>query len=165
MDSPVIVLSAEQIRQKTERLAHQINELHHAEEEIIILGIAKKGYEFAERLHQVLSGVFENKAVLGSIALHPGHPFQQDCTYSINPDDMLNKTVILIDDVLNSGKTLIYACKHILEHQPKRVNTVVLVDRRHRRFPIRADLVGLTLSTTMEEHITVDMQKNEAYLS
>ncbi len=165
MKAAVTVLNSDQVDQKTERLAHQIYEHFHLEDEVILVGIANKGFQFAENLHTHLSRISDNTITLASMTLDKEHPFQKDCTFSIEADSMLGKTIVLVDDVLNSGKTLIYACKHILEHQPKKISTVVLVDRRHRKFPIRADYVGLTLSTTLEEHITVDFEQNMAYIS
>ncbi len=165
MKTAVTVLNSDQVNQKTERLAHQIYEHFHGEDELILVGIANKGYQFARNLHQHLSQISDKTITLASITLHKEHPFQKDCEFSIDADSMIGKTIVLVDDVLNSGKTLIYACKHILEHQPKKITTVVLVDRRHRKFPIRADYVGLTLSTTLEEHITVDFEENMAFIS
>ena len=74
---------------------------------------------------------------------------------------MNNKKVVLIDDVLNSGKTLMHAASFLLNQDIKKMNTVVLVDRRHRNFPIKADFVGLTLSTTIQEHINVEILENK----
>ena len=74
--------------------------------------------------------------------------------------------LILVDDVLNSGKTLMYGAKYFLSVPLKKLSTIVLVDRNHNRFPIKADFVGLSLSTTLKEHISVELEKNAGvYLS
>lgn len=75
----------------------------------------------------------------------------------LEKEDVRDKVVILVDDVLNSGKTLIYGVRHFLQVRLKALHTAVLIDRDHKRFPIKADHVGLTLSTTLQEHITVEL--------
>ena len=75
--------------------------------------------------------------------------------------DLDGRVVILVDDVLMSGRTLMYAAAHLVGSPLKRLTTVVLVDRLHRTFPIRADIVGLTLSTTLQEHISVELGKED----
>ena len=82
------------------------------------------------------------------------------CTAS--KEEIQSKVVVIVDDVLNSGKTLIYAVKHILDSGPKGVYTTVLVDRIHRSFPVRADYCGLSLSTHLNEHISVKLSKTKA---
>ncbi|MBK7947144.1 MAG: hypothetical protein IPJ85_18390 [Flavobacteriales bacterium] len=85
---------------------------------------------------------------------------------SIEPKELRNRVVVLVDDVLMSGRTLMHAAGYLVQAAPKRLTTVVLVDRRHRLFPIRADIVGLTLSTTLQEHISVEFgKKDSVYLS
>jgi pyrimidine operon attenuation protein/uracil phosphoribosyltransferase len=77
------------------------------------------------------------------------------------------KVIILVDDVLNSGKTMMYALKPFLAADIKKIRTVVLIDRNHKRFPVAADFTGLSLSTTLQEHVSVEFDKNGAavYLS
>ena len=87
------------------------------------------------------------------------YPLKNDIV--LLPISMNNKKVVLIDDVLNSGKTLMHAASFLLNQDIKKMNTVVLVDRRHRNFPIKADFVGLTLSTTIQEHINVEILENK----
>ena len=85
---------------------------------------------------------------------------------SLVDEEYKNKSVIIVDDVLNSGKTLMHAASALTQSGAKQINTIVLIDRRHRKFPIRADWVGLTLSTTLQEHISVEFEKSsvKAYL-
>ena len=102
---------------------------------------------------------------LTEININKNKPLSEQINHEPNIH-LKDQIVILMDDVLNSGKTLIHAASHILNHNIKRMNTVVLVDRRHRKYPIKADWAGLTLSTTLQEHISVEFLKNkiEVYL-
>ncbi|MDC1337540.1 phosphoribosyltransferase family protein, partial [Flavobacteriaceae bacterium] len=75
-----------------------------------------------------------------------------------------NKSIVLIDDVLHTGRTLIYCVKHLLDMSPINFNTVVLVDRNHKKFPIKVDFKGISLSTSMSEHVDVVFEKNESYV-
>ena len=76
---------------------------------------------------------------------------------------MKNKSVVLIDDVLNSGKTLIYAVKYILDVPLSKFNTSVLIDRNHKKFPIKIDFKGISLSTSIEENVNVVFENNKSY--
>ena len=104
---------------------------------------------------------------LTELVINKEQPFSNDISVSLGVDDYKEKVVILIDDVLNSGKTMIYGVKHFLNVPLKKLNTAVLLDRQHNRFPIKADYVGTSLSTTIQEHITVELNETEsvAYLS
>jgi pyrimidine operon attenuation protein/uracil phosphoribosyltransferase len=91
---------------------------------------------------------------------------ENEVTISGSREEMVGKSIVLVDDVLNSGKTLIYSMKAILQTDTKKIRTVLLVDRDHRRYPILTDFVGMTLSTTLQEHISVEFGKKDAvYLS
>ncbi len=107
------------------------------------------------------------KTKLIEITINKEDPLTAEIKISLTDKELKNKVIVLVDDVLNSGKTLIFGAKPFLVAPVKRLTTAVLVDRGHNRFPIKADLVGLSLSTTLQEHITVDLKKgNEAvYLS
>lgn len=155
-----IILNHEQILQKIERIAYQILEDNINESEITLVGIANTGYNFAEAISTFLKKI--SKANIELIKLKVDKRNSIECLNS--PQKLpLNKEsiVILIDDVLNSGETLMNSSFMILKHQPKKLRTAVLLDRRHRLFPIRADFAGLTLSTTLQEHIEVEFDNNE----
>ena len=103
---------------------------------------------------------------LSTIKVDKDNPFYIDIEVDISEKDYKNKVLILVDDVLNSGKTLMYGAKYFLSVPLKKLSTIVLVDRNHNRFPIKADFVGLSLSTTLKEHISVELEKNVGiYLS
>lgn len=153
------VLNNEQIQQKINRIAHEIYENNFETQKIIIVGIAGQGYTLAERLTAILKTISPITIELVKISLNKDEPLSEKINLSVDIKTLENQTVVLVDDVLNSGKTLIYAAGHLLQVNMKKMNTTCLVDRRHRRYPIRADFVGLTLSTTVQEHIKVEFSK------
>ncbi len=161
-----LVLNKEQLQQKIDRLAWQIYEQNYKENEIIIAGIAKRGVLVAQKLADKLTNISSIKVKLVTIKLDKDNPYEKEIEVDITESEFKDKVLILVDDVLNSGKTLIYGTKHFLSAPIKRLSTVVLVDRNHNRFPIKADFVGLSLSTTLKEHISVELEKNAGvYLS
>jgi len=161
-----LVLNKEQLQQKIDRLAWQIYEQNYKEKEIIIAGIAKRGVLVAQKLADKLMEISSVKTKLATIRLDKDNPYEKEIEVDITEAEFKDKVLILVDDVLNSGKTLIYGTKHFLSVPLKRLSTVVLVDRNHNRFPIKADFVGLSLSTTLKEHISVELEKNVGvYLS
>jgi len=155
-----LILSAKQVEQKIQRIAHQILEKNYDEKEIVLIGIANRGYLLAEKIYTTLQSITEIKVTLHKLKLHKDKPLENDVDFSTDLEYLNNKSIILIDDVLNSGRTLIYATRYILDSDLKHLTTVVLVDRKHRKFPIKANFVGLTLSTTLQEHISVDFKED-----
>lgn len=157
-----IVLNQTQINQKIDRLAFQIYENHYEEEEIIIGGIAGTGFKLAELLCERLAKVSDIKIKLVTVHIDKKNPYDSDPTVDLERADVENKVVILVDDVLNSGKTLIYGIKYFLKVKLKTLRTVALIDRDHKRFPVKADYVGLLLSTTLQEHVNVVLEDEMA---
>lgn len=155
------ILSSKQWQQKMDRIAHQIHENYFDEQELVIIGIVDRGYQLAEQLAHRLRTIANFKLELGSIQLDKDAPLSSAPKLSIDESVYADQPVVLVDDVLNSGKTLVYALAHLLKGNPKTVKTVTLVDRRHRKFPIKADYVGMTLSTTIQEHISVRFEGEE----
>jgi pyrimidine operon attenuation protein / uracil phosphoribosyltransferase len=160
MSERTVILRHEQIRQKINRIAHEIHENYFEEEEIFIVGIEGQGYILAERLANIIKGISATKVTLLRLKLNKENPLSVPITMESDIQTLNGKNVVLVDDVLNSGKTLIYAATHLLQASVKKMKTVCLVDRRHRRYPIRADFAGLTLSTTLQEHIEVEFIEN-----
>ena len=154
----VLVLDHIKILQKLRRIAYQLYEFNHQEETLTFVAVEKKGVFLAERIKPILEDISGIKVDLMSLAVNKENP-NDNPTWHGEPSKLTGKSVILIDDVLNSGRTLIYAARHILDYEVKKLTTVVLVDRRHRRFPIKADFVGLTLSTTLQDHIAVEFEE------
>jgi pyrimidine operon attenuation protein/uracil phosphoribosyltransferase len=164
--SKTLVLDKKQLQQKLDRLAWQIYEQNYKEKSIIIAGIADRGVLLAKKIADKLTEISDIKVKLATIKVDKDHPFYKDIEVDISESEYKNKVLILVDDVLNSGKTLIYGAKYFLSVPLKRLSTLVLVDRNHNRFPIKADFVGLSLSTTLKEHISVELEKNAGvYLS
>jgi len=161
------ILDSKGIIQKLNRLAWQIYENNLHEKEIIIVGISGRGEVLATLLSKVLVDISSVKITLGRISLDKDNPYECEIETNLKESDYTNKVVILVDDVLNSGKTLMYAAKYFLTTPLARLSTVVLVDRTHNRFPIKADYVGLSLATTLQEYVNVDLTKGEegVYLS
>jgi pyrimidine operon attenuation protein/uracil phosphoribosyltransferase len=164
--SKTLVLDKKQVQQKLDRLAWQIYEQNYKEKEIIIAGIADRGVLLAKKLADKLIEISNIKVKLAAIKVDKDNPFYKDIEVDIQEKEYKNKVIILVDDVLNSGKTLMYGAKYFLSVPLKRLSTIVLIDRNHNRFPIKADFVGLSLSTTLKEHISVELEKNAGvYLS
>ena len=162
-----IILTSDDITQKIKRIAYQIAEDNHDESEIHLIGIMTDGYNFAERLCDELKNILKIEVFLYCMKLKKRNPLSKEIEYDFNPDDFNRKVVIIADDVANTGKTMLYAMKPLMDCVPKKIRIAVLVDRKHKLFPISSDYVGLSLSTTMKEHIEVAMDgtKAEAYLS
>ncbi len=154
MPNKTLVLDHVSIIQKIRRIAYQIYEFNYSEKEIIFVAIEKQGVILAERIKPILEDISGVKVTLLNLKINKKSPLDKP-VLSGDGEILNGKSVILIDDVLNSGRTLIYATRHILEYSVKNLTTVVLVDRLHRKFPIKADFVGLTLSTTIQDHIAV----------
>lgn len=161
MEKRTQILSGKQVLQKVERIAHQIHENHHDAGSLVILGIEGGGNTLAGMLRKHLSNISDLKLESGVLQMDKHNPLTTGVTLSPESIDLTNKTVIVVDDVLNSGRTLIHGVKAVIESDVKLVRTVTLVDRRHRKFPIKADYVGLTLATTLLEHISVILEGDD----
>jgi len=161
MKTKTLVLDHERVQRKLRRIAHQLHEEHFEEQGIVLVGVAPRGHLIAERLTKLLLEVSTLKVELLRITLDKDAPLQRPVELSADPASLKDRVVILVDDVLMSGRTLMYAAAFLVQAAPARLSTVVLVDRLHRTFPIRADIVGLTLSTTMQEHISVELGKQD----
>jgi pyrimidine operon attenuation protein/uracil phosphoribosyltransferase len=160
------ILDQAQIKQKIDRIAYQILEDCFDEKEIIIAGIASRGFVFAQKLEKVLSKISKIKCTLVEITLDKDSNNLVAST-NIPVSQCKNKTIILVDDVLNSGRTLLYGLSVFLNIPTKKIRTAVLVDRSHKLFPISTDYAGYTISTVSQEHISVVFDKNKeaVYLS
>ena len=160
------ILDRIQLQQKVNRLAWQIYEQNYSEKEIIVVGIEKRGVELSKRISDVISSISDIKVINSTVKLDKENPFSNDIVFSLDDDSIENKVVVLVDDVLNTGKTLIYTSKEFLSVPLKKLSTLVLVNRNHNRYPLKADYEGMSLSTTLQEHINVVFGKEEGvYLS
>ncbi len=149
-----IILDQESISRKLKRIAYEIYEEHCDQQHVILAGVNHKGYIIAQNLQDILQEISPLQTTLMHVELNPASP--NDHPITITPaTDLSEQVVIVVDDVANTGRTLLYAVKPFLEYVPASIQTAVLVDRQHKQFPIASDFVGLTLSTTLQEHINV----------
>ena len=156
-----IILTSKQIEQTLTRIAHEIHENHYKEKELVLVGIEGRGSQLANRLFKQLSEISELALTIEEIKLNKDKPLSEPLQFTGELKALKGTSVVLIDDVLNSGKTLMYAARFLLEVDMKSLTIVTLVDRYHRKFPIRPDIVGLTLSTNLREHVTVNLTKGK----
>lgn len=156
------------LQQKITRIAYEILEEHIDEKEICLIGIQNGGFQTAELLKQTINTI--NKQVnitVHSIIVNKDKPLQTENELSKEITYFNHKLCIIVDDVANSGRTIFYAFKQFLSIEPSSVKVAVLVDRKHKRFPVQCNYVGTSLATTIKEHIKVVFKNNEveaAYL-
>ena len=165
MLSRTVILEHEQVSSTIKRMAFEVLERNLKEKEIVLVGIRGNGYILAERLYDELSTKKDIKITLCKILMNK-KDLLADINTSIDIGQALDKSVVLVDDVLHSGATLMYAVRHLLSVRVKQLKTVVLIDRNHKRFPIKADIKGLSLSTSLQENVVVVLRENSyrAYL-
>jgi len=152
------ILTQEASNRKMLRMAYEILENNYDEDELILAGIRESGSVIARNIQELLKGIKNVTTELIMISLDKKFPEEVVLNKSLSFDD---KVVILIDDVSNSGKTLLYALKPFLLSHPRKIQTLVLVERTHKAFPIKPDYVGLSVATTLQEHIYVEVQGDE----
>jgi pyrimidine operon attenuation protein/uracil phosphoribosyltransferase len=166
MPGKTIVLDHDRLQRKLVRIVHQLHEENFEEEGIVLVGIAPRGSLLAERFSQRLLQETALSVELVELKLDKDAPLERPAALSVDPETLRGRVVVLVDDVLMSGRTLMHAASFLVQVPLKKLTTVVLVDRRHRTYPIRADIVGLTLSTTVQEHISVELgRKDTVYLT
>ena len=160
------ILNNEEIHQKIVRLAHQMIESTWDQPQIFVGGIIGNGFEMATELCQIIRDNSETEVVCFEIKINKDQPWSEEVSLSIPQEQLKNAVIFLVDDVLNSGKTMQYALVKFLQHPTKSIKTVAMVDRKHRRYPIKADFVGISLSTTMSDRVEIFKKQNnyEAFL-
>lgn len=161
------ILEHQQIQHKINRIAYQIFEANVDEKEIVVAGIEGGGLLFAKKIAKVLDKITEADITICKVIMDKKNPLQSGVKTSLKEENYKNKSVILIDDVLNSGTTLIYGVHHFLRTPLKQLKTAVLVNRNHKKYPVKADYKGISLSTSLNEHIQVDFtpRKYGVYLN
>lgn len=158
-EKKILVLNSRQIQQKIDRIAYQIVEDNIEETEIVLAGLQQRGFRLASRLKTILEEIANLNVTLISIDLDK-FGSSLNASVSVEVEECSNKVVILVDDVLNTGKALAYAFGIFLDIPLKKIRTVVLVDRNHKSFPIATDFTGLALSTVLKEHVDVVLDEN-----
>lgn len=154
-----IILSNQEIEHKIKRIAYQIYETFVDEEEIVIAGIATNGFTFATKIAAALNTISTLKVSLCEVQINKQNP-ESPVQTSLTKEEYTNKGLVLVDDVLNSGTTLIYAVRHFLDVPLTKFKTAVLVDRNHKKYPVKADFKGISLSTSSLEHVQVVFDEN-----
>ena len=156
-ESKNYILDKSLAEKKLRRMALEIIENNAGEKEIILAGIKDRGSVVAECVGKLLSEMGSLSTEVISISFDKDVPKEIAVSKAI---DFNNKVIIVVDDVANSGKALLYALKPFLEFQPKKIQTLVLVARSHNSFPVHPDYVGLSIATTLQEHIYVEVEND-----
>lgn len=159
MNKNSLIMSSKRINDCAHRISYQIIESSINKKEIVLIGIKNNGYIFAKKIHEFLKKITEKKIELLSFEINKKNP-HESITLKNQFNSINNSSVILIDDVLNTGKTLMYSIKFLLNYKINQLKTAVLIDRNHKDFPVKVDFKGLSLSTTMNEHVEVVFKKN-----
>ena len=152
-----IILTSGQIEHKLERIAYQILEANGENNTIIIAGIVSNGYAVAERIAYYLKSNSKKNILCCEVKVDKKNP-RTPIQTSLDAKDYTDKSVVIVDDVLHTGTTLIYAVRHILNVPLKQCKTAVLLDRNHKKFPIKVDFKGVSLSTSLNENVIVQVR-------
>jgi pyrimidine operon attenuation protein / uracil phosphoribosyltransferase len=153
------ILNAAGAASKLERMTLELAEnLSGNDAQVVLIGVRNSGTVIAEKTGALLKKYIQNPIVVTSVLLDKDHPKEVQLADALSLD---NVNVVLIDDVINSGRTLLYALKPLLDHAPRSIQTFVLVERMHKLFPVKPDYVGLSVATTPQDHIKVETDKGE----
>src|SRR5215204_1022045 len=139
---------------KLQRMAYEIVENNLDEKEILLVGIRENGSVIAENIQQLLQQISSISSELIHLSLDKRAPGDIKLSYQ---GDFNNRVIIIVDDVANSGRTMLYAIKPFLAYHPKKIQTLVMVERTHKAFPVCSDYVGISVATTLQEHIYVEV--------
>lgn len=157
------VLDDRKIRQKIRRLAIEILEHNCDEQELIFAGINNRGMAFARLLHAELKNISKLDLSLTQIRLNPADPLASEIKLDMPVASLRDKVIIVVDDVANTGRTIFYACKPLLDTLPKKIEVAVMVDRTHKSFPVKVDYFGISLATTLLQDIDVQITDSQAF--
>jgi pyrimidine operon attenuation protein / uracil phosphoribosyltransferase len=149
------ILNAAVAEKKLRRMALEIAERNYNEPQLILIGIKDHGLVIAKKISDYLKANFKGEVLVIELAIDKKHPASVTLSTAMDFND---KVIVLIDDVANSGRTMLYALKPLLEQYPKKIQTLALVERTHKTFPVDVDYVGLSVSTTLDEHIYVEVE-------
>jgi pyrimidine operon attenuation protein/uracil phosphoribosyltransferase len=153
------LLDTAQIRQKIRRLAIEILERNYGESELVLLGINANGSAFAQLLREAIAEQSPVAIRSGSIHISPADPLGGPVSLGLPVGELAGKALIVCDDVANTGRTLFYAMRPLMDVPAKKIEVAVLVDRNHKSFPIQPDYFGLALATTLQENIAVRLSE------
>ena len=153
-----VILNSAQLQQKIQRIAYQVFEEYQDEKYLVIAGVKGNGYIFAKEINEFFRTICDIETLLLEVEVDKHKPFSVNVI--CKDEGIENKALVLVDDVLNSGGTLIAALNYFIKKPMKTIRTVALIDRNHRKFPIAADFVGMSLATTLEEHVEVKSEND-----
>ena len=159
MQEATIILTNKQVNHKIKRMAYQVYETNVKEKEVIIAGIQKNGFLLAKKIKAEVERISPIRVTLCEVQIDKKKPTNPVQT-SMELPAFKNKSLLLVDDVLSTGTTLIYGVKHFLEIPLKQFKTAVLVDRNHKKYPVKADFKGISLSTSLNENVSVVFERN-----
>jgi pyrimidine operon attenuation protein / uracil phosphoribosyltransferase len=151
----VLVLDEERIKHKLQRMAYELWERNCDETELVLVGVESGGRILADNLTELLRNISPLNVTTVSVSINKKKPLNHALDFDEN---LTGKSVVLVDDVVNSGKTMIYSLQALLSYDLKKLMVAVLVDRKHKSFPIATDIVGHTISTTLQDHIEVETE-------
>ena len=154
------ILDADQVKQKIRRMAFEIYEHNFKEKNIVLAGIEGQGHVLAKLLAKQLESISPLEVKLVKISIDKTAPQQSEITLDCDLKDIRKRNIILVDDVLNTGRTFTYGMKPFLSIEVKKIETAVLINRSHPLFPVHAQYVGYELSTTIKDHVEVDLTKD-----
>jgi len=155
-----VILSHQEIELKIKRMAWEIYENNHQASQLILLGIAFNGNHIATAIAKTLSEISKITIHTGQIDLDKTLGFDSMVSLTC-PISIEGETVIMVDDVLNSGKTMLTSMRPVIDKKPAKIQTAVLANRNHKAFPVKADIVGISLATTLQEHIWFEIEPNQ----
>ena len=157
-----LILDSAQVKQKIKRMAFEIYENNFKEKSLVIAGLDGQGYTLAKMLVKEIESISPITLMLVKVTLDKLAPQQSEVTLDCDQKEVKKKCIVLVDDVLNTGKTLAYGLKPFLNTEVKKIETAVLVNRSHTLFPVYPKYTGYELSTTIKDHVEVLLGKESA---
>lgn len=160
-----VILDEISIDRKIKRLSYEILERNLNNKKLLLVGIKKNGFTLAKLIKKELSKICKIKIDVIQVFVDKQKPFNECVIYNNNIETYRNISMIVIDDVCSSGKTMMYVVSSLISNFTNKISTLVLVDRKHHNFPIKTNYVGIEVSTTLRQFIEVELEANKvAYL-
>lgn len=153
-----MILDKETAQRKLRRMALEISEKNYDKNLLLLIGIKSNGIFIAKKIAEYLKESFTGTVELLEMTVNKKNPIEISLDKQV---EFNGKSIILIDDVANSGRVMLYALKPLIEQLPAQIETLVLVERTHKKFPIDVNYVGLSIATTKNENIVVDVKDGE----
>jgi pyrimidine operon attenuation protein / uracil phosphoribosyltransferase len=157
------ILDSSQVLKKINRLAFEIYENNFQETEIALVGVYPNGLVLAQLLKSELEKISPTKVHLSTIKMNKDMPLGEGIEIDLPASQFPKIPIVIVDDVLNSGRTMFYSFRPFLDSPLKKIQVAVLVDRAHKKFPISADYVGYSLGTTLQEFVEVNLNHPDEY--